>query len=139
MNGDLMDDVVTEVSVTGAVTTDGRLRFRSPLDVEAWAHDHLLSRLSWELLIDGNDHGIPREADKALDMVRTEMIPEAVRRTMIGRPSDAHYLTWAVYGLDDKRQVEFLDRAWRELHAYKDESMGDFARAGLARIYGDNG
>ena len=138
MNGDLMDDVVTEVSVTGAVTTDGRLRFRSPLDVEAWAHDHLLGRLAWELLIDGNDHDIPRESDVALDMVRTEMIPVAVRRTMIGRPSDAHYLTWAVYGLDDKRQVEFLDRAWKELHAYKVEYIGKTARDAIARIYGDN-
>ena len=114
MNGDLMD-AITEVSVTGAVTTDGRLRFRSPLDVEAWAHDHLLARLAWELLIDGNDNGVPRETDAALERVRTRLIPEAVRRTMIGRPSDAHYLTWAVYGLDDKRQVEFLDRAWQEL------------------------
>ena len=115
MNGDLMDDVVTEVSVTGAVTTDGRLRFRSPLDVEAWAHDHLLSRLAWELLIDGNDHGVQRDTDSALERVRTRLIPEAVRRTMLGRMSDGLYLTWAVYGLDDKRQVEFLDRAWQEL------------------------
>jgi hypothetical protein len=115
MNGDLMDEVITEVSVSGSVVTDGRLRFRSPLDVEAWAHDHLLSRLAWELLIDGNDHGIPREADGALERVRTRLIPEAVRRTMLGRMSDGLYLTWAVYGLDDKRQVEFLDRAWQEL------------------------
>ena len=115
MNGDLMDDVITEVSVTGAVTTDGRLRFRSPLDVEAWAHDHLLARLAWEFLIDGHDNGVPRETDAALERVRTRLIPEAVRRTMIGRRSDAHYLTWAVYGLDDKRQVEFLERAWNEL------------------------
>ena len=115
MNGDLMDDVVTEVSVTGAVTTDGRLRFRSPLDVEAWAHDHLLARLAWELLIDGHDNGVPRETDAALERVRTRLIPEAVRRTMLGRMSDGLYLTWAVYGLDDKRQVEFLDRAWQEL------------------------
>jgi hypothetical protein len=34
---------------------------------------------------------------------------------MLGRMSDGLYLTWAVYGLDDKRQVEFLDRAWQEL------------------------
>ena len=116
MNGDLMDDVITEVSVTGAVTTDGRLRFRSPLDVEAWAHDHLLARLAWEYLVfDGHDNGVPRDTDAALERVRTRLIPEAVRRTMIGRPGDAHYLTWAVYGLDDKRQVEFLDRAWQEL------------------------
>ena len=115
MNGDLMDDVITEVSVTGAVTTDGRLRFRSPLDVEAWAHDHLLARLAWEYLIDGHDNGVPRETDAALERVRTRLIPEAVRRTMLGRMSDGMYLTWAVYGLDDKRQVEFLDRAWQEL------------------------
>ena len=114
MNGDLMD-AITEVSVTGAVTTDGRLRFRSPLDVEAWAHDHLLGRLAWELLIDGDDNGVPRETDAALERVRTRLIPEAVRRTMIGRMSDGMYLTWAIYGLDDKRQVEFLDRAWYEL------------------------
>ena len=117
MNGDLMDEVITEVSVTGAVTTDGRLRFRSPLDVEAWAHDHLLARLAWELLIDGHDNGVPRETDAALERVRTRLIPEAVRRTMLGRMSDGIYLTWAVYGLDDKRQVEFLDRAWQELRA----------------------
>ena len=104
MNGDLMD-AITEVSVTGAVTTDGRLRFRSPLDVEAWAHDHLLARLAWELLIDGHDNGVPRDTDAALERVRTRLIPEAVRRTMLGRMS----------GLDDKRQVEFLDRAWQEL------------------------
>jgi hypothetical protein len=115
MNGDLMDDVVTEVSVTGAVTTDGRLRFRSPLDVEAWAHGHLLARLAWEYLIDGDDNGVQRDTDSALERVRTRLIPEAVRRTMIGRMSDGLYLTWAVYGLDDKRQVEFLDRAWHEL------------------------
>ena len=115
MNGDLMGDVITEVSVTGAVTTDGRLRFRSPLDVEAWAHDHLLARLAWEYLIDGHDNGVPRDTDAALERVRTRLIPEAVRRTMLGRMSDGLYLTWAVYGLDDKRQVEFLDRAWQEL------------------------
>ena len=115
MNGDLMDDVITEVSVTGAVTTDGRLRFRSPLDVEAWAHDHLLARLAWEYLIDGDDNGCARETDSALERVSTRLIPEAVRRTMLGRMSDGLYLTWAVYGLDDKRQVEFLDRAWQEL------------------------
>ena len=116
MNGDLMDDVITEVSVTGAVTTDGRLRFRSPLDVEAWAHDHLLARLAWDYLVfDGHDNGVPRDTDAALDRVRTRLIPEAVRRTMLGRMGDGMYLTWAVYGLDDKRQVEFLDRAWQEL------------------------
>ena len=115
MNGDLMDHVITEVSVTGAVTTDGRLRFRSPLDVEAWTHDHLLARLAWEYLIDGDDNGVPRETDAALDRVRTRLIPEAVRRTMIGRMSDGMYVTWAVYGLDDERQVEFLNRAWYEL------------------------
>jgi len=115
MNGDLMDDVVTEVSVTGAVTTDGRLRFSSPLDVEAWAHDHLLARLAWEYLIDGDDNGVQRDTDSALERVRTRLIPEAIRRTMLGRMSDGLYLTWAVYGLDDKRQVEFLDRAWQEL------------------------
>ena len=114
MNGDLMDDVVTEVSVTGAVTTDGRLRFRSPLDVEAWAHDHLLARLAWEYLIDGRDNNVPRETDEALARA-IRLIPEAVRRTMLGRMSDGLYLTWAIYGLDDKRQVEFLDRAWQEL------------------------
>ena len=118
MNGDLMDDAITEVSVTGAVTTDGRLRFRSPLDVEAWAHDHLLGRLAWEYLVfDGHDNGVPRDTDAALERVRTRLIPEAVRRTMLGRMSDGMYLTWAVYGLDDKRQVEFLDRAWQELRA----------------------
>jgi len=115
MNGDLMDDVVTEVSVTGAVTTDGRLRLRSPLDVEAWAHDHLLARLAWQYLLNGDDNGVPRDTDSALERVRTRLIPEAVRRTMLGRMSDGYYLTWAVYGLDDKRQVEFLDRAWQEL------------------------
>ena len=115
MNGDLMDDAITEVSVTGAVTTDGRLRFRSPLDVEAWAHDHLLARLAWEYLIDGDDNGVARATDEALERVRTRLIPEAVRRTMTGRTSDRYYLTWAVYGLDDKRQVEFLERAWHEL------------------------
>ena len=114
MNGDLMD-AITEVSVTGAVTTDGRLRLRSPLDVEAWAHDHLLARLAWEYLIDGHDNGVPRDTDAALDRVRTRLIPEAVRRTMLWRMHDAMYLTWAVYGLDDKRQVEFLERAWWEL------------------------
>ena len=117
MNGDLMDDAITEVSVSGAVTTDGRLRFRSPLDVEAWAHGHLLARLAWEYLIDGDDNGVPRETDSALERVSTRLIPEAVRRTMLGRMSDGMYLTWAVYGLDDKRQVEFLDRAWQELRA----------------------
>ena len=116
MNGDLMD-AITEVSVTGAVTTDGRLRFRSPLDVEAWAHDHLLARLAWDFMIDGHDNGVPRENDAALDRVRTRLIPEAVRRTMLGRMSDGMYLTWAVYGLDDKRQVEFLERAWYEFRA----------------------
>jgi len=116
MNGDLMDDVVTEVSVTGAVTTDGRLRFRSPLDVEAWAHDHLLARLAWEYLMDGRDNGVPRETDQALERA-IRLIPGAVRRTMLGRMSDGYYLTWAVYGLDDKRQVEFLDRAWHEFLA----------------------
>ena len=110
-----MDDVVTEVSVTGAVTTDGRLRFRSPLDVEAWAHDHLLARLAWEYLIDGADNGVARATDEALERVRTRLIPEAVRRTMLGRITDGYYLTWAVYGLDDKRQVEFLNRVWHEL------------------------
>jgi len=110
-----MEDVVAEVSVTGAVTTDGRLRFRSPLDVEAWAHDHLLARLAWEYLIDGDDNGVSRDTDSALECVRTRLIPDAVRRTMLGRMSDGLYLTWAVYGLDDKRQVEFLDRAWQEL------------------------
>ena len=114
MNGDLMDDLVTEVSVTGAVTTDGRLRFRSPLDVEAWAHDHLLARLAWEYLIDGDDNGVQRSTDSALERVRTRLIPEAVRRTLIARQG-GHYLTWAVYGQDEKRQVEFLDRAWHEL------------------------
>ena len=117
MNGDLMDDVITEVSVSGSVVTDGRLRFRSPLDVEAWAHGHLLARLAWEYLIDGDDNGCPRETDSALERVSTRLIPEAVRRTMLGRMSDGMYLTWAVYGLDDKRQVEFLDRAWQELRA----------------------
>jgi len=111
-----MDDVVTEVSVTGAVTTDGRLRFRSPLDVEAWAHDHLLARLAWEYLMDGRDNGVPRETDQALERA-IRLIPGAVRRTMLGRMSDGYYLTWAVYGLDDKRQVEFLDRAWHEFLA----------------------
>jgi len=115
MNGDLMEDVVTEVSVTGAVTTDGRLRFRSPLDVEAWTHDHLVARLAWEFLIDGADNGVPRDTDEALERVQVKYIPEAVRRTMRGRLSDGLYLTWAVYGLDDGRQVEFLERAWHEL------------------------
>ena len=124
MNGDLMDDVVTEVSVTGAVTTDGRLRFRSPLDVEAWAHAHLLARLAWEYLIDGDDNGVQRDTDSALERVRTRLIPEAVRRTMLGRMSDGLYLTWAVYGLDDKRQVEFLDRAWQELRALIPQGRG---------------
>ena len=117
MNGDLMDDVITEVSVTGAVVTDGRLRFRSPLDIEAWAHDHMLARLAWEYLIDGDDNGVDRADDAALDLVRTRLIPIAVRRTMLGRMSDGLYLTWAVYGLDDRRQAEFLDRAWQELRA----------------------
>ena len=124
MNGDLMDDVITEVSVTGAVTTDGRLRFRSPLDVEAWTHDHLLARLAWEYLIDGDDNGVPRDTDAALERVRTRLIPEAVRRTMLGRISDGMYLTWAVYGLDDKRQAEFLDRAWYEFLALIARSDG---------------
>ena len=115
MNGDLMDDVVTEVSVTGAVTTDGRLRFRSLLDVEAWAHDHLLARLAWEFML-GADNGVPRETDQALERA-IRLIPLAVRRTMIGRIADGYYLTWAVYGLDDRRQVEFLDRAWHEFLA----------------------
>lgn len=110
-----MDEEMTEVKVSGAVVTDGRLRFRSPLDVEAWAHDHLVARLAWEYLIDGDDNGVPRETDAALERVSTRLIPEAVRRTMLGRMSDGLYLTWAVYGLDDKRQVEFLDRAWQEL------------------------
>ena len=114
MNGDLMDDVVTEVSVSGSVVTDGRLRFRSPLDVEAWAHDHLLARLAWEFQIDGRDNNVPRETDDALARA-IRLNPEADRRTMLGRMSDGLYLTWAVYGLDDKRQVEFLDRAWQEL------------------------
>ena len=113
MNGDLMDDVVTEVTVTGAVTTDGRLRFRSPLDVEAWAHDHLVARLAWEFLIDGRDNGVPRDSDLYIERA-IRRIPGVVRRTMHGRAGDAHYLTWAVYGLDDKRQVEFLERAWNE-------------------------
>ena len=114
MNGDLMD-AITEVSVTGAVTTDGRLRLRSPIDVERWAHDHLLARLAWEYMIDGHDNGVPRENDAALEFVCLRLIPEAVRCTMLARMSDGMYLTWAVYGLDDKRQVEFLDRAWQEL------------------------
>ena len=122
MNGDLMD-VVTEVSVTGAVTTDGRLRFRSPLDVEAWTHDHLLARLAWEFLIDGRDNGVPRETDEALERA-IGLIPGAVRRTMLGRMSDGSYLTWAVYGLDDKRQAEFLDRAWYEFVALIARSDG---------------
>ena len=109
-----MDEGITEVTVTGAVVTDGRLRFRSPLDVEAWAHEHLLSRLAWEWLIDGDDNGVSRSSDAVLERVSTRLIPEAVRRTMLVR-TDGLYLTWAVYGLDDKRQVEFLDRAWQEL------------------------
>ena len=117
MNGDLMHDVITEVSVTGAVTTDGRLRFRSPLDIEAWAHDHMLARLAWEYLIDGDENGVDRADDAALELVRTTLIPIAVRRTMLGRMSDGLYLTWAVYGLDDRRQAEFLDRTWQELRA----------------------
>mgnify|MGYP003326599560 FL=1 len=117
MNGELMDDAITEVSVSGAVTTDGRLRFRSPLDIEAWAHDHMLARLAWELLIDGDDNGVDRADDAALELVRTTLIPIAVRRTMLGRMSDGLYITWAVYGLDDRRQAEFLDRAWQELRA----------------------
>ena len=125
MNRDLMDDVVTEVSVTGAVTTDGRLRFRSPLDVEAWAHDHLLARLAWEYLVfDGLDNGVPRETDEALERVRTRLIPEAVRRTMIGRSEDPHYLTWAVYGLSEERQAQFLERAWKELRALIPQGRG---------------
>ena len=124
MNGDLMDDVVTEVSVTGAVTTDGRLRFRSPLDVEAWAHDHLLARLAWEYLMDGDDNGVQRDTDLALERVRLRLIPEAVRCAMLGRQADGYYLTWAVYGLDDKRQVEFLDRAWQELRALIPQGRG---------------
>lgn len=111
-----MDGVITEVSVTGAVTTDGRLRFRSPLDVEAWAHDHLLARLAWEFLLDGNDNGVPRDTDEALERV-DKLIPAAVRRTFDRRLPDGVYLTWAVYGLDDRRQIEFLDRAWLELKA----------------------
>ena len=118
-----MEDVVTEVSVTGAVTTDGRLRFRSPLDVEAWAHDHLLARLAWEFLIDGRDNGVPRDTDRALERA-IGLIPGAVRRTMLGRMSDGSYLTWAVYGLDDKRQAEFLDRAWYEFLALIARSDG---------------
>ena len=117
MNGDLMDDVITEVSVTGAVVTDGRLRFRSPLDIEAWAHDHMLARLAWEYLIDGDENGVDRANDAALELVRTRLIPIAVRRTMLGRMSDGLYITWAVYGLDDRRQAEFLDRTWQELRA----------------------
>ena len=116
MNGDLMD-AITEVSVIGAVTvtTDGRLRFRSPLDVEAWAHDHLLALLAWQYLIDGHDNGVPRDTDAALERVRTRLIPEAVRRTMLGRAGDSDYLTWAIYGLSDERQAQFLYRAWQEL------------------------
>ena len=117
MNGDLMDDVITEVSVSGAVVTDGRLRFRSPLDIEAWAHDHMLARLAWEYLIDGDENGVDRADDAALELVRTTLIPIAVRRTMLGRMSDGLYITWAVYGLDDRRQAEFLDRTWQELRA----------------------
>lgn len=116
MNEDLMDDVMTEVSVSGAVTTDGRLRLRSPLDVEAWAHDHLLARMTWEYLIDGRDNGVPRDTDAALHCA-IRLVPDAVRRTMLGRMTDGSYLTWAIYGLDDKRQVEFLDRAWYEWSA----------------------
>ena len=50
---------------------------------------------------------------------RTTIDPECALVTpmhkMLGRMSDGLYLAWAVYGLDDKRQVEFLDRAWQEL------------------------
>jgi hypothetical protein len=94
MNGDLMNDVVTEVSVTGAVTTDGRLRFRSPLDVEAWAHGHLLARLAWEYLIDGHDNGVPRDTDSALERVRTRLIPEAVRPCRQGVPCSEVQIQW---------------------------------------------
>ena len=84
---------------------------------------HLLARLAWEFLIDGRDNGVPRETDAALERA-IGLIPGAVLRTMLGRMSDGSYLTWAVYGLDDKRQAEFLDRAWYEFVALIARSDG---------------
>lgn len=107
------DTYSRSVAVTGSVVTDGRLRFTSPLDLEAWGYDHLMGRLSWEYLVDGEENDVPRHDDSALERVM-ELAGEAIRTTMRVRVADGLYATWAVYGLDVGRQDEFLERAWGE-------------------------
>ena len=107
------DTYPSQVSITGSVITDGRLRFTSPLDLEAWAYDHLMARLSWEYLVDGEENDVPRNDDSALERVM-ELAGEAIRTTMRVRVADGLYATWAIYGLDMRRQDEFLERAWGE-------------------------
>lgn len=100
---------VDEVVVSGVMSTDGRLRLRSPLDVVAWAEDHLRARLVWESMLPGFD------VYQAGELEMHDMIQRAVRVTFVARVDDRSYVLWAVLGLDYGRQVEFLDRAWYEL------------------------
>ncbi len=100
---------VDEVVVSGVISTDGRLRLRSPLDVVAWAEDHLRARLVWESMLPGFD------VYQAGELEMHDMIQRAVRVTFVARVDDRSYVLWAVLGLDYGRQVEFLDRAWYEL------------------------
>lgn len=112
---DALDDV-EEVVVSGVMQTDGRLRLRSPLDVVAWAEDHLRARLAWERMLPGFDFV------EAGELVLHDMIQRAVRMTFVARIDDRSYVLWAVYGLDHGRQVEFLDRAWYELQVQMQRS-----------------
>ncbi len=91
------------------MSTDGRLRLRSLLDVMAWAEDHLRARLVWESMLPGFD------VYQAGELEIAYMIQRAVRLTFVARVDDRSYVLWAVLGLDYGRQVEFLDRAWYEL------------------------
>lgn len=100
---------VDEVVVSGVISTDGRLRLRSFLDVVAWAGDHLSARLVWESMLPGFD------VYQAGELKMDDMIERAVRGTFVARVDDRSYVLWAVLGLDHGRQVEFLDRAWYEL------------------------
>ncbi len=103
---------VDEVVVSGVMSTDGRLRLRSPLDVVAWAEDHLRARLVWESMLPGID---VFDVYDVGDAYFAEMVLRAVRATVLARVDDLSYVLWAVVGLDYGRQVEFLDRAWYEL------------------------
>ncbi len=109
---------VDEVVVSGVMSTDGRLRLRSPLDVVAWAEDHLRARLVWESMLPGFEiypQRSPAMRVQAGELEMHDMIQRAVRVTFVARVDDRSYVLWAVVGLDYGRQVEFLDRAWYEL------------------------